>query len=206
MSDGADTPVLCAAEQIALARPDGRPLLQGLSFAIRPGLSVVRGGDGRGKSSLLRLIAGTTTPASGQIRRPARTIFHESPVEAAHDPVVARAWLAQHQARYAAGWLPGLEADLIAAFGLTEHIDKPLFMLSAGSRRKVGLVAAAASAAQLTLLDTPYAALDARSGRLLSELLAEAAADRERAWVIADYELPAALAEVPLAARIELGD
>ena len=78
-------------------------------------------------------------------------------------------------------------------------------MLSAGSRRKLGLVAAAASDARLTLLDQPYAALDARSARLLSELLAEAAQDPHRAWVLADYALPAALQDLALATRVSLG-
>ncbi len=81
-----------------------------------------------------------------------------------------------------------------------------MHMLSAGSRRKVGLVAAAASGAALTLLDTPFAALDVASGRVLAELLAEAADDAGRAWVVADHGLPPALAGAPLAGTVDLGD
>lgn len=170
-----------------------------LSFVLRPGLSLVRGGEQRGKTSLLHLIA-TTAEAQGL------SCCFETPADPAHDALLARAWLAQRQQRFAPGWQTPLAAALIEAFRLDEHFDKPLYMLSTGSRRKIGLVAAAASGARLTLLDTPYAALDARSGRLLSELLAEAAVDRQRAWVLADYELPAALAGLPLAANIDLGD
>lgn len=176
-----------------------------LSFSITPGLSLVCGGEGRGKSSLLRLIAGELPPAAGTVQRQAgATVFHEHPADAVHDAIVARAWLAQRRQRFA-GWQADVEAGLIDGFGLAEHMAKPLFMLSAGSRRKVGLVAAAASGAQLTLLDTPYAALDARSGRVLSAVLTEAAASPDRAWVLADYVLPAGLAGVRLAALIDLG-
>jgi len=166
---------------------------------IAPGLTLLRGGEGRGKTRLLHQLAS---------ERP-DDCFFEHPADAGHDAVVAQAWLAHLQQRFAASWQPAVAAALIEGFGLAEHMAKPLFMLSAGSRRKVGLVAAAASGAALTLLDTPYAALDARSSRLLSELLTEAATLTEgsgRAWVLADYELPAALAGLRLAGLIDLGD
>lgn len=167
-----------------------------LSFALRPGLSLVRGGEQRGKSSLLRLIAAAAA---------ARGLgcFLADPLDPAQDPTPVRAWLAAQQT---AGWRADIAAALATAFALDEHLDKALFMLSAGSRRKLGLVAAAASGAAITLLDQPFAALDGRSARLLGELLAEAAESRKRAWVLADYELPAALAGVPLAATVELGE
>lgn len=172
-----------------------------LSFTLEAGLSLVRGGEQRGKTSLLRLLAERAAAPQQAI-----ACFLQDPTDQAHDPVVAGAWLEALRQRFAAGWNEATAAALVEALALAEHMAKPLYMLSAGSRRKVGLVAAAASGARLTLLDQPYAALDARSARLLSELLAEAAQGRERAWVLADYELPAALAGVRLAATIDLGD
>jgi ABC-type Mn2+/Zn2+ transport system ATPase subunit len=74
-------------------------------------------------------------------------------------------------------------------------------MLSAGSKRKVWLSAAMAAGAALTLIDQPFAALDAPSMRLLTELLQETAHHPSRAWVIADYAAPAGVA---LAALIAL--
>jgi ABC-type nitrate/sulfonate/bicarbonate transport system ATPase subunit len=68
------------------------------------------------------------------------------------------------------------------------------------------LAAAFASGASLTLLEKPFAALDARSRALLSELLQEAAAHPARAWVLADYQLPETLAQVDLATTLDLGD
>jgi ABC-type transport system involved in cytochrome c biogenesis ATPase subunit len=201
---------LAQAHHLAFTHPgQPAPLFTDLSFALHPGLNLLSGGDGRGKTSLLRLIAGELPPGAGCIVRhtDAASCSFEQPADPVHDPAQARAWLAERRSgRFAVTWRPPLEAALIDALDLTPHLDKPMSMLSTGSRRKLGLVAAAASGAALTLLDTPYAALDARSARVLSELLAEAAGDTRRAWVLADYELPAGLAGVPLAARIELGD
>ncbi len=192
------------AANLAFSYPDVN-LLGGLSFSIKPGLTLVRGGGGRGKRVLLRLIAGELQPQAGVVLRRPDTLSFESPADPASDNVVAQDWLAARQSRFS-NWHAAREAELIQGFGLTEHLDKPMYMLSTGSRRKVGLVASAASAAQLTLIDRPFAALDARSCRLLVQLLTEAAASQNRAWVIADYELPAWLTGVPLSGVIDLGD
>lgn len=197
--------VLFAAERLGFAHPGAAPLLHALSFDIRPGLTLVCGGDGRGKTSLLRLIAGELQATAGLAHRHAETSYFERPEDPAYDALVARDWLAARRQRFA-GWQVDVQTRLIEDFGLAPHIDKPLYMLSTGSRRKVGLLAAAASGAALTLIDMPFVALDAASSRVLTGLLAEAAAGRARAWVIADYGLPAGLAASVLAGRIELGD
>jgi ABC-type transport system involved in cytochrome c biogenesis ATPase subunit len=205
MSDAAPPPVtLVQAEGLVFAYGEA-PVFDGLSFAIRPGLTLVRGGDGRGKTTLLRLVAGDLAPAAGLLRRHAASLFFESPSGAATDAVTAADWLASQAACFD-GWDDALQQRLAEGFGLLEHLPKPLAHLSAGSRRKVGLVAAAASGAQLTLLDTPFAALDMPSRRLLASLLAESAEQAGRAWVVADGEWPEGLQGVPLAGRIDLGD
>lgn len=195
---------LITAQDLALDLA-GRRVLQGLSFSIAPGLTLVRGGDGRGKTTLLRLLAGACAPSAGTLQREAAALWFEQSADEAHDAVVAQAWLDERRVRFPA-WRTDVAAALAGALGLAEHLAKPLYMLSTGSRRKLGLVGAAASGAELTLLDGPFAALDARSCRVLEQLLIEAAADTTRAWVLADYALPAALAEVPLAGHIDLGE
>lgn len=183
----------------------GRDLLDNLSFAIHPGLTWVHGGEGRGKSTLLRLLSGALEPTAGTILRSTGPAFHETATDAALDRVQASRWLESCRTRY-----PDWDADqvlrLARGFGLVEHLEKPIYMLSTGSRRKLALVAAVASGARLTLFDQPFAALDAASCKLLVELLCEALDDKVRAWVLADYELPPALAGARLAGTITLGD
>lgn len=194
-----------SASHLALSFP-GKRLLADLSFTLQPGLTLLRGGEGRGKTSVLGLIAGRLLPSAGAVQRAAESIYLETPADPSHDDVLARAWLDARRSAFTDGWQATVEADLIDRFGLAVHIDKPMFMLSTGSRRKVGLVASAASGAALTLIDTPFAALDASSGRVLTAVLTEAAASTDRAWVIADYACPPSLRGLPFAADIDLGD
>lgn len=180
---------------------------------IPPGVTWVGGGEGRGKSTLLRLLAGDVS-APGSVlllqghslaTQPAayrERVFWMDPRTTAHDQVPARAFLQTTAARYP-HWDAALLAQLLEALDLLPHIEKPLYMLSTGSKRKVWLAAALASGAALTLLDEPFAALDKSSIRSILELLQAASDDARRAWVVADYEAPAG---VPLAQTIDLGD
>jgi hypothetical protein len=117
----------------------------------------------------------------------------------------ARDWLTVRRAMLAP-WDDRRERRLVEAFALGEHLDKELFRLSTGTRRKLALVAAFAGGAPVTLLDTPFAALDAPSREALGALLAEVAAHPSRAWVVADFERPEAMAGLQLSAEIDLGD
>ena len=195
-------PVL-KAEQLCFAWPK-RPLFNALSFSIPPGLSLVRGDDGCGKSSLIRLMAGDLAPDSGTLSIHGtrldeqhgayrQQVFWIDPQTEAHDAISAAGYLdslSHHYPRFNTDAL----ADLVAGFALEPHLNKPMYMLSAGSKRKVWLSAAFAAGTPLTLIDQPFAALDAPSMRFLTELLQEAASHPSRAWVIADYEAPAGIA------------
>ncbi len=185
----------------------GRTLFDGLDFEIRPGLTLVRGGDGTGKSTLLRVMAGSHPLQAGALERPGGAPLMPDPTDPRDDPVRARDWLEAAPPRRST--MPVDDASreaLVAGFGLAAHLDKALYMLSTGTRRKLGLVVALCGDAPLTLLDMPFAALDGPSGALLARRLAQAARDRARGWVIADHECPEALDGVPLAGVIDLGD
>jgi len=182
----------------------GLTVLEALSLEVRPGLTLVRGGEGRGKTTLLRLMAGVLAPTAGRIERLADSVWFEDMADAQHDAVVVQGWLDARRQRFA-GWRDEVAATLLDAFSLAPHAAKPMFMLSTGSRRKVGLVAAAASGAALTLVDMPFAALDAPSRRVVCELLADAAGGA-RAWVVADHEMPPCLGAAALSGRVDLGD
>jgi len=184
---------------------DGHRVFSGLGFALRPGLTLVRGGDGRGKTSLLKLMAGELSPASGSIERLAPDLFRVDSREAGDDAQTIAQW---HEAlaRAHPGWNAEGCEELCEALGLREHAGKTFAMLSTGTRRKAALAAAFASGASVTLLDTPFAALDAGSRQVVAELLEEAAHHTRRAFVVADHGLPESLRDAPLAAVVDLGD
>ncbi len=189
------------------------PVLTDCSATFPPGITLVRGGDGRGKTTLLRLLAGDLQADSGRLEldgispqdQPAlyqQQVFWQDPRSDVHDALVARDYLNQIKAQ-CANFDETFLAHLLDGLSLDPHLDKQLFMLSTGSKRKVFLAAALASGARLTLLDMPFAALDKPSITFLIDTLGAEAKKGERIWVLADYEAPPSLL---LAAELDLGD
>jgi len=174
--------------------------IQNLSFAWSSGLSWICGDEGRGKTTLLRLLAGDVQPTTGEVVMPHGDVFWIDLQSAVHDTsTVQMCWntLRLHHPH----WNQDLLQDLAEELGMTEHLHKRLNMLSAGSRRKVMVVAALASGAAVTLLDQPFAALDLGSIRIIQEFLHEAAEHPSRAWIVADYTAPD---DMPLASMLNL--
>ena len=161
-------------------------------FSAQPanGLVLVRGGGGRGKTSLMCVLAGELAADAGHLQL-GGVWLHEQP-EAyrqqlfwadtrsdVYDALTCRDYLATVQRRYPAFDDAQLRRA-IEGLSLAPHLEKNIFMLSTGSKRKLYLAAAYACGAALTLLDTPFAALDKVSIRFALKLLAEAAQDRDR--------------------------
>lgn len=204
-----DHPPSQATAPVALLRASAVHLRWGeqavfthLDLNIEPGLTLVHGDESCGKSSLLRLLAGDLAQQSGAfyldgVPADASTLrqanYWTDMRSEAHDAISARSYWASLQTRYPAWDAVALE-DLIHGLGLTDHADKPLYMLSTGSKRKVWLAAAFACGARLFLIDEPFAALDRTSAACVGQWLAQAAHSRNRACVIADYQAPAGLA------------
>jgi ABC-type transport system involved in cytochrome c biogenesis ATPase subunit len=154
------------------------------------GLIAVIGGERSGKTSLLRRLCGDLPAPPGEAAHPqAQWLDLAMPTLDAQTPQqVWQAWRAR-----CPGWNADLQQTLLQALQLTPHLDKQLFMLSAGSRRKVALVSLLACGATVTCLDQPYAALDRASIQVIREFLQDMADHASRSWVVADYEADALL-------------
>ncbi len=190
-----------------------RQLFTNFSANIASGITLIRGGDGRGKSTLLRLLAGALPAQGGQLHingidlqaQPANykaEVFWAEPRTDAFDQLTALDYFELQRRRYS-DFDDAALADMTYGLGLQEHLHKQLFMLSTGSKRKVFLAAALASGAAVTLLDEPFAALDTASIGFILTWLQDATNNTDRAWVLADYTAPDGL---PLAQVIDLGD
>lgn len=165
------------------------------------GLSLVAGGDGAGKTSLLRLLAGDCAPQAGRVillgvdatvqgNEYRAQVFWRDPRAPWPEDLTPQAWVDDVAARYARcsdeDW-----RSHVAGLRLAQHLHKPLYQLSSGSQRKLLLAAALASGAALTLLDEPVAALDKASiTYLLQALEREARTLRlpQRAVIVAHYD------------------
>ena len=191
----------------------GQKLFIDFSANIPPGITLVRGGDGRGKSTLLRLLAGVLPAQNGQLQidgvdlqaQPANykaQVFWAEPRSDAFEQITALDYFQLQRNSYA-DFDDAVLADMTDGLGLQAHLHKQLFMLSSGSKRKIFLASAFASNARLTLLDEPFAALDKTSIGFILDWLQDASSDHDRAWVMADYVTPD---DLPLALVIDLGD
>ena len=176
--------------------------IQDLSFTWSPGVSWVCGDEGKGKTTLLRLLADDVQPTTGQVVRSEGGVFWVDLQNPAHDATTVQACWDALRIQYP-HWNQALLQDLAEDLDMTQHLEKRLNMLSTGSRRKVMVIAALASGATVTLLDQPFAALDLASIHIIKEYLHEAAEHPSRAWIVADYEAPN---DLPLASVLNLDE
>jgi ABC-type nitrate/sulfonate/bicarbonate transport system ATPase subunit len=143
------------------------PVLTGLDFVQRDGITVVLGPSGCGKTTLLRLIAGMEQPDAGavRVRGTGRTgmVFQEPRL---------MPWLTAAQ-NVAFGQRRGRcdSARLLALTGLAGFEDALPHQLSGGMQHRVALARALANGPSLVLMDEPFAALDHRTREDMQDLL-----------------------------------
>jgi heme exporter protein A len=180
----------CVLQACDLAGQRGdRALFEHLELALEPGAVVwLRGRNGRGKTSLLRLLAGLATPMSGEVRvrgvpqRLAGPAGRRGLVYIGHQNALKDDLTSMEALRFLArtrGDRPD-DATLEQALerlGVRGSRHAPVRTLSQGQRRRVALARLALSMrAELWLLDEPFDALDADGISALNGLLSEHAA------------------------------
>jgi ABC-type multidrug transport system ATPase subunit len=174
----------CACRHSAWVKPTIAP------SPLPPGLIAVTGDERTGKTTLLRRLAGEPV-APTDVRAAVDGLWLDLALPA-HDGLTPPQWWQLLQ-RQCAAWDANLHRLLVQAFELDPHLDKTLSMLSTGTRRKAALAGLLSGGATVTCLDQPFAALDARSCRVLRDFLADVADHPRRSWVVADYEADPAL-------------
>lgn len=162
---------------------------QGWSENLKPGLHLVLDDSGEEARRWLPLFAGAEVPAQGQVSCAginsqahradyfSHVYWHNPRAGFVERDISAQSWL-QGQAER---WINWEEADCLRhcqGFGLLPFLRKPVWQLSTGSQRKLGLVAALSSGARLTLIEEPIAGLDSQSIRYLEQAL-DALAERQ---------------------------
>ncbi|WP_455268813.1 cytochrome c biogenesis heme-transporting ATPase CcmA [Rahnella aceris] len=155
---------------------DERTLFSGLSFTIEPGEMVqIEGRNGAGKTSLLRILAGLSSPDAGEVRwqgvstRRQRDIFHQQLLYLGHQPGVKSVLTAfENLAFYLSvnGQTVRGNASAEAIYqalenvGLLGYEDVTVGQMSAGQQRRVALARLWLSDAPLWILDEPLTAID----------------------------------------------
>jgi ABC-2 type transport system ATP-binding protein len=161
-------------------RYGGRAALEDVTFRVAPrSVAAVVGGDGAGKTSLLRALAGTVRPSAGTVRRPEdRRIGYLSagPGVWADLTVAENLDFTGRAYGLAAGRLRARTAELLERTGLGEARGRLAGRLSGGMRQKLALAMALLHEPALLILDEPTTGVDPVSRVELWRLLAAAAA------------------------------
>lgn len=190
---------------------DTRPVFAGFSLALAPGITWLRGANGKGKTTLLKLLAGALAPNAGTIVL--------GGVDSAQAPLAYRLrsfycggesadlpwltvteWLGLHLALYPAASTHALDAQL-AAFGIMEVLPQAITTLSLGQHKKLQLALALALPVTLLLIDEPFNGLDAAGMAHLRGELERRAAARETCIVLTSHLDP----QLPVARMLDLG-
>ena len=143
------------------------PVLVGLDFVQRDGITVVLGPSGCGKTTLLRLIAGMDRPDAGVVR-----VTGDGRLGMVFQEPRLMPWLTAAQ-NVAFGQRRGRcdSARLLALTGLAGFDDALPHQLSGGMRHRVALARALANGPSLVLMDEPFAALDQQTREEMQDLL-----------------------------------
>jgi heme exporter protein A len=153
-----------------------RTLFAELSFAVGAGQALlVTGPNGAGKTTLLRTIAGFLRPAAGRIAlkdgKPDHTLSEQCHYVGHLDAVKASLSVGEN-AGFWCGYLGGAHDQVepaLATFGLQPLRDIPAGYLSAGQKRRLGLLRLLLARRTIWLLDEPTASLDEAAQRTLTE-------------------------------------
>jgi len=162
---------------LAFARNE-EPVFGPLDFALHPGEALqVHGGNGRGKTTLLRVLAGLLPAGAGEVHFEGRVVDRDH---------LARgcAFLGhQHGHKGELSTLENLEfaralqggkgdaLQALANVGLVGYEDTLARRMSAGQNKRLALARLSLSPAKLWLLDEPYANLDLGGIELVNAML-----------------------------------
>jgi heme exporter protein A len=176
------TPALLKGDGLACVRGE-RLVFEDLSFAVAQGEALVlRGPNGSGKTSFLRLIAGLLRCDAGDLTWQGRDVSDDPEAWRSDvcfvghlDGIKPLFTVSENIAFWAciAGAGNLRVGEGLDRFGLAPLSDVPARFLSAGQRRRVGLARLVAAPAPVWLLDEPTVSLDAESVATLAEVMKE---------------------------------
>ncbi len=153
------------AEDVGLTLPDGRQLLDHLTWSIGPGDRIgLVGVNGSGKTTLLNLFAGDLEPTSGRVKR-GKTLrlghLSQHVGELAGDErVLESVTRLRNETRLATG-RDAATSTLLEDFGFTgDKLVTRIGELSGGERRRLQLLRLLISEPNVLLLDEPTNDLD----------------------------------------------
>jgi ABC-2 type transport system ATP-binding protein len=189
---------------------DTRLVFDRFSMTLQPGITWLRGANGRGKTTLLKLLAGALAPNAGTIRLGA--------IDCMRDPLgyrlnsffcggdtpdlpwlTVQEYLDLHMALYPVA-NAGLLNEQLLAFGIMDVLPQAVATLSLGQHKKLQLALALTVPVGLLLIDEPFNGLDAAAMTYLRAQLAQRGAAQAACIVLTSHLDP----QVPVRCTLDL--
>ena len=173
---------MLSVAELSCVRAD-HTLFSGVGFDLAPGECMhLEGGNGVGKTSLLRILAGFSPAADGQVHWQGQ-LLGTSACRLSQDVLYLGHQLALKeelnaienlQAGAAIAGIPVSRESSLAALqrlGLGSRAALPVRVLSQGQKRRVALARLVAQTQPLWLLDEPFVALDGPAQQLVASFM-----------------------------------
>lgn len=179
---------------------------KGWNEQLSPGISVLLDETGDEAAHWLSVFAGHTVPGRGRVQcaglcsqvdsaaYQSHVYWHKPRAHLLEQESTARQWLEGVAQRWST-WSDAAWELHCEGFELSPHMDKPMWHLSTGCLRKLGIAAALASGARLTLIEEPIGALDSTGIRYLCkalDVLGKELADQPKPprWILVSHWEP----------------
>jgi heme exporter protein A len=163
--------------QALACRRGGRSVFKGLSFELHAGQVLeLRGANGSGKTSVLRLLAGLMPASAGSAAWSGAGELQHDSAYLGHSNGLSPELSAWENLRFSQQLGSGETVALgtaLQAWGLDAVATRPVRRLSQGQQRRVALARVGLTRRRLWLLDEPCAGLDEAGERLFDTRLAE---------------------------------
>ena len=182
-------------------------VLHGIDADIRSGeLTYLVGESGSGKTTMISIIAGILYPTEGQVEVFGTDIYGLTDTQLVKFRLGTIGFIFQQYnllptltaaenaavPLVAAGMKRGEAVEraraLMAKLNIADQADKLPRQLSGGQQQRVAIARALVHEPRLVVCDEPTAALDAKSGRRVMDLLREVALASERAVIIVTHD------------------
>jgi ABC-2 type transport system ATP-binding protein len=171
-------------------------VLSGAELSLEEGsLTSIAGANGSGKSTVLRIAAGVSSPSEGEVVVPRRVGY--VPERQAGRCRFSGAEYLSHMGR-----IRGLDSDgattagtaLLRRLGLRPGPDVSWNELSKGNRQKVVVAQAFLGELDAVVLDEPYSGLDEAARAVLTQLISEVRAQGTPV-LLSSHDLPAGMSQ-----------
>ena len=162
-----------------------REVLSDISLSLAEDRIGVIGANGSGKSTLARLLNGLVVPTTGRVlvdgldtahdgagvRRKVAFVFSDPDAQIVMPTVAEDVAFSLRRHGLSKPEVADRVRDILARFGLGDHLDHPAHLLSSGQKQLLALAAVLVTEPEILICDEPTTLLDLRHSRQVAGVL-----------------------------------